>query len=340
MKRSWRLGFVALVVSMFIARAVLAQDRPIELKFSSWIGSGHGFHTSVLVPWARMVEERSQGKLKVTLFPGATLGKPADHWDMVKNGIADIGWGAYSYTPGRFPLTSVGDLPFLFKTGKGGSRVMWEIYQKHLQKEQEGVKILWLFVHAPGQVHTLRKPIRTLDDLGGVKLRVPGGVVANVVKQLGAIPVTIPAPDTYSALERGVVDGTIFPWETVAGFKLSELLRHHAVANLYVTPNFVAMNQRRYESLPPDLRKVIDDLSGAWAAEFTGGAWDKNDEDGIEAAKKVGAAIYTLPAEERQRWIARVKPLEDEWVSGVEAKGFPGRQVLNDLRELVRRYDP
>lgn len=340
MRRWFLAALIALALLGLSAAPASAQDKPIELKLSHWVGVGHNHHKNVLVPWAKMVEERSKGRLKVTIFPGGVLGKPADHWDMVKDGIADIGWGTHNYTPGRFPLTSAGDLPFIFKTAKGGSRAMWELYQKHLQKEHEGVKVLWVFVHPPAQLHLAKKPVKTLEDLAGMKLRSPGGQVAALVKTLGATPVTMAAPEVYNALERGVVDGTVFPWEAIFGFKLSEVLKHHTVANLYVSTFFITMNQKKYDSLPPDLKKVVDELSGAWGAEFAGAAWDKGEEDGIAAAKKAGAQTHVLTAEERQRWIQKAKPVEDEWITSVGSKGLPGKQVLADLRELVKRFDP
>lgn len=332
----------ALVLSLtwLAPGGAVAQEKPIELKLSHWVGINHNHHKNVLAPWAKMVEERSKGRLKVPVFPGGTLGKPTDHWDMIRDGIADIGWGTHNYTPGRFPLTSAGDLPFIFKSSKGGSRALWELYVKHLQKEHEGVKVLWLFITTPFQVHTTRKPVKTVEDLAGLKLRAPGGQVTATVKQLGAIPVTLAAPESYQALERGTVDGTVFPWEAIFGFKLYELIRHHTVANMIVSTFFITMNQKKYDSLPPDLKKVIDDLSGAWGAEFAGAAWDKGEEDGINAAKKAGATTYTLPPSELQRWVQKTKPVEDEWLTTMAAKGLPGRQVLADLRELVKRFDP
>jgi len=195
-------------------------------------------------------------------------------------------------------------------------------------------------VHPPGHFHLAKKPVRVLEDLAGLKIRAATPMLTNMVKTLGAIPVGIPAPDTYTALERGTVDGTIFPWEAIQGFKLAEVLKHHAVVGLYVAPLFTFMNQKKYDSLSPDLRKVIDDLSGAWGAEFTGTVWDRNEQHGIDAARKAGATIYTVPQEERQRWAARLKPVEEEWLKGLEAKGLPGRQLLSDLREAIKRYDP
>src|SRR5262245_21432946 len=206
-----------------------AQDKPIELKLSHWVSTAHIHHKTVLEPWAKMNDEQSKGRLKIMIYPGGVLGKPADHWDMVKNGIADIGWGTHNYTGGRFPLTSAADLPFIFKTSKGGSRALWELYVKDLQKEHAGVKVLWLFHTTPFHVHTSKKPVKTLEDMVGLKMRTAGGQVAATVKHLGAVPVPIAAPDAYSALERGTVDGTMFPWEAIFSFKLHEVIKHHTI---------------------------------------------------------------------------------------------------------------
>jgi len=339
MRHAWMAAVLALTFAGLHAGPAAAQDKPIELRFSSWVGIGHGHHREVLVPWAKLIGEKSGGRLKVTIYPGGVLGKPADHWDLIKNGIADMGFGTHGYTPGRFPLTSVADLPLLYKSGKGGSQALWSIFDKHLKAEHADVKVLWIFVHPPGQIHMAKKPVHTPEDLAGLKLRAPTAVTVAIVKALGGTPVTLAAPETYNALERGVIDGTLFPWEAISGFKLAEVLRHHTVVNLYATSLFMTMNQKKYESLSPDLRKVIDDLSGAWGAEFTGAAWDKNEEEGMAAAKNAGATIYAVPAAERARWAAKLKPVEDEWITSMQSRGLPGREVLQDLREALQRYD-
>ena len=331
---------LALALVWFSTGPAAAQDKSIELKFSSWVGVGHGHHVAVLVPWSKMIEEKSGGRLKVTIYPGSTLGKPADHFDLVKSGIADMGFASPGYTPGRFPLISATELPLLFNTAKGGSQAVWSLSDRYFKAEFAGVKLLWIWVHPPGQFHLAKKPVRVLEDLAGLKIRAATPMLANMVKALGATPVNIAAPETYNALERGVVDGTIFPWEAIAGFKLAEVIRHHAVVNLYVSPLITIMNQKKYESLPPDLRKVIDELSGVWGAEFTGAAWDRNENEGIAAAKKAGATIYPVLQDERARWATKLKPVEDEWLANTEAKGLPTRQLLKDLREAIKRYDP
>ena len=340
MRHAWKVPALALAFVGLLAGVTAAQDKPIELKFASWVGIAHGHHTGVLVPWTKMIEDKSGGRLKVTIYPGGTLGKPADHADLVLNGIADMGFISPGYTPGRFPLISVAELPLLFKSGKGGSQAAWSIFDKDLKKDFAGFKVLWMWVHPPGHFHLAKKQVKVLEDLAGLKIRAATPMLTSMVKALGATPVSIAAPDTYNALERGTVDGTIFPWEAISSFKLAEVLRYHAVVNLYASPLVTIMNQKKYDGLPPDLRKVIDDLSGAWGAEFTGGVWDKNENEGIAAARKVSATIYTVPAEERQRWAARLKPVEEEWIKNMEGKGLPGRQILGDLREAVKKYDP
>jgi TRAP-type C4-dicarboxylate transport system substrate-binding protein len=331
---------LALLLASSLAAPATAQDKPIELKFSSWVSAVHGHHTGVMVPWAKMVEEKSKGRLKITIYPGGTLGKAVDHYDMVKDGIADMGFTTPGYTPGRFPLIAATELPLLFKSSRGGSLAVMSIFDKYFKAELKDVKVLWIWVHPPGHFHFAKKPVRRLEDLAGLKIRAATPMLTTMVKTLGGIPVSIPAPDTYTALERGTVDGTIFPWEAISSFKLAEVLRHHAEVGLYVAPLFTMMNQKKYDSLPADLRKVIDDLSGAWGAEFNGKVWDQNELVGIEAIKKAGATIYKIPAEERDRWAAKLKPVEAEWVKSVEAKGLPARQLLSDLREAIKKYDP
>jgi TRAP-type C4-dicarboxylate transport system substrate-binding protein len=333
---------VALILALVAAPLdpAAAQDKPIELKFSSWVSAVHGHHTGVMVPWAKMVEEKSKGRLKITIYPGSTLGKAADHYDMVKDGIADMGFTTPGYTPGRFPLITATELPMLFKSSRGGSLAVMSIFDKYFKNEFKDVKVLWFWVHPPGHFHLARKQVKVMEDLAGLKIRAATPMLVNMVKTLGATPVSIPAPDTYTALERGTVDGTIFPWEAISSFKIAEVLKHHVASGLYVAPLFTFMNLKKYESLPPDLRKVIDELSGAWGAEFNGKVWDANELVGIEAIKKAGGTIYTLPAEERQRWASKLKPVEEEWLKSMEAKNLPGRQLLNDLREAIKKYDP
>lgn len=329
----------ALGLTTGLARPARAQAKPIELKVSHWVPVGHVFHQHVLLPWAEMVEKKSGGRLKITIFPGSVLGKPADHWDMVQNGIVDIAWGAQSYTTGRFPLTSAINLPFLTKTGKGGSRAVWEFYLKHLQKEYARVKVLWLYCIPPFQLHLTKKAALTPDQFAGMRIRAGGGAISDIVKALGGVPVAMVLPEAYNALERGIIDGTALPYEALFSFKLAEVTKHHVETSMYTDPHFFAMNLAKYNSLPADLKKVLDELSGAWGAEFSGEAWDKGELPGIEAGRKAGNQFYKLTPEQRNLWIEKAKGVEIDWLRAMEAKGLPGKQALADFRELLKRYD-
>jgi TRAP-type C4-dicarboxylate transport system substrate-binding protein len=316
-----------------------AQDKPIELKLSHWGPPGH-VNQVVFVPWAEMIEKKSGGKLKVTVFPGGVLGKPADHWDLAQNGVVDISWGTHNYTAGRFPLTSAMDLPFLINSAKGGSRALQEYYAKHLAKEHDKVKVLWLQCPAPFQLHMTKKAALTPADLVGVRIRTGGGQLSEIVKSLGAVPVALSVPETYNALERGVVDGTILPYEAAKAFKLSEVTKHVVDVRIFTASQFTVMNLAKYNALPADLKKVIDELSGVWGAEFAGAAWDKAEIAGLDAIVKAGIQQHKLSDAQRAAWKEKTKPVEEEWLRTMQAKGLPAKQALADLKDLLKRYDP
>ena len=321
------------------ALAATASAQTIELKLSHWGPPTH-VNQKVYLPWADMVAKKSDGKLKVTVFPGGVLGKPADHWDMGENGVVDISWGTHNYTAGRFPLTSAMDLPFLINSAKGGSRALHEYYLKHLQKEHGKVKVLWLQCPAPFQLHMTKKAALTPADLTGVRIRTGGGQLSEVVKSLGAVPVALSVPETYNAMERGVVDGTILPYEASKAFKLSEVTKHVVGVGIYTATQFTIMNLDKYNSLPPDLKKVIDELSGPWGAEFAGAAWDRGEEEGLAAIKAAGIQHHKLSDAQRAVWQEKTKVVEAEWVRTMEAKGLPAKQALADLKDLIKKYDP
>jgi TRAP-type transport system periplasmic protein len=332
---------VAMLTGCGLAAALCApaSAQTIELKLSHWGPPTH-VNQKVFLPWAEMIEKKSGGKLKVIVFAGGVLGKPGDHWDMGQNGVVDITWGTHNYTAGRFPLTSAMDLPFLANTAKGASRALQEFYVKHLQKEHEKVKLLWLQSPAPFQLHLANKLALKPEDMAGLRIRTGGGQPSEIVKSLGAVPVALAVPETYNAMERGVVDGTILPYEAAKAFKLAEVEKHVVAVNIFTTSQFTIMNLDKYKSLPADLRAIIDELSGNWGAEFAGTAWDKAEEEGLEAIRKAGVQLHKISEAERAAWRAKTKVVEEEWVRTMEAKGLPAKQALADLRELIKKYDP
>lgn len=328
-----------LVIFLAMGRSSYAQAvKPIELKLSHWMSPLHNLHVGVFTPFAKELEEQTKGRVKITIYGGEALGKAKDQYDSAVNGITDIALFIQGYTAGRFPLTQVIELPIDVPSAKVGSRVIWELYGKYLKQEYPGVKLLTLWTHEPGHVHMSKKPVKTLEDIKGLRLRSPGPIQTALVRELGASPLTMPVPELYDALNRGMADGTVIGFSAVKDFKLYEVLKYHTISNLYVMTMGLAMNLKSWNSLPPDIQKTMEGLIGAPLSEMAGNSFDKYDALGKEEAKRVGAEIYTLPPEEKKRWEDRIRPLNEKWVADMEAKGLPGKKIFEETRQLVAKY--
>jgi TRAP-type C4-dicarboxylate transport system substrate-binding protein len=339
-KKFFLLVMVLCFVLIVVAGNSSAQTgKPIELKLSHFMSPMHNLHVDVFAPFAKEVEERTKGRVKVTIFPGEALGKAKDHYDMAMHGVTDIAFVIHGYTAGRFPLTSVMELPFLVPSAKIGSRVAWDLYEKkYLAPEYPGIKVLSFWVHSPGHIHMTKKSVRTLDDIKGLRLRSPGPQQTLLLKEFGVSPLTIPIPELYQALQRGMADGAVIPFSAIVDFKLYELVRFHTLADLYVMTMSLVMNQKAWEGLPPDIQKAIEEIAGFRTSEMAGASYDKYDVLGKEAAKKVGAEIYALSPDEKKKWVDRSKPLVDKWITDTEAKGLPGRKVFEEATQLLGKY--
>jgi TRAP-type C4-dicarboxylate transport system substrate-binding protein len=313
-----------------------AESKTIELKMSHFMPTKHTQH-KVMAKWAKKIEAQSNGALKVTIFPGGALGKPPHQYDNAVKGITDIAFGLQSYTAGRFPLTSSLRLPFLVKSGEQGSKVFWSMYEKYLKNEYKDVKVLWLFNHGPGQIHTTKKQVKSLEDLKGLKLRTPGAIMSRVLKRLGAVPVPMPITQVYTALERKTIDGICGPWEVMRPFKFYELIKYTTVADMYTLTFFQVMNKDKYDSLPNNLKKVIDNNIGKKMAVTAGKAYDRGDKPAYELCIKKGVQAYNLTPQERERWIKAAKPVEADWLNDMKAKGLPGYEVLDYAKTMLRQ---
>lgn len=312
-----------------IAVGGVASGETIELKMSHFMPTKHVQHAKVMEPWAKKIGELTDGRVIVTIFPGGALGKPPHQYDNAVKGITDIAFGLQSYTPGRFPLTSALRLPFMVKSGEQGARVLWSMYEKYLQQEYKDVKVLWLFMHGPGQMYTTKKQVKTIDDLKGLKIRSPGAIMSKVVKQYGAVPVHMPITQVYTALERKTVDGVAAPWETMRPFRFYEQCKYAAVADIYSMTFFVVMNKKKYESLPADIRKIIDENSGLQMAIKAGRAYDQADIPGKKLFEDKGGITYQLPAAEKEKWMKAAMPIKTNWIKDMKTKGLPGQAVLD-----------
>jgi TRAP-type C4-dicarboxylate transport system substrate-binding protein len=291
----------------------------------------------MLEPLKKELEEKSKGRIKVTIHPGGALAAAPAHYENVVAGAFDIGWTLQGYTPGRFPLTGVVELPFLWSSAQDATGVFWQMFQElpALQNEYRDVKVLAIWTHDLGQLYTTSKPVRTLEDLRGLKIRAPGPVQVSMLRALGAVPVTMPAGEIYDALERGVVDGLVIGLSAIKGFRLDQVVKHATLANSYVAAMIVAMNQQSYKKLSVEDRALLDSLTGKRMAMLGAKNYDDEADDGMEALKKAKAGIYQLSPSEMEKWKQATAPVSKEWIKEMDSKGLPGKQVYDKMQSLM-----
>ena len=317
----------------FLAHNVFAEET-IELKISHFAPPTWTPQKDILEPWAKKIETLTNGRIHFSFFPKEALGKGSEQYNLAVKGTADIALSVTEYSPGRFPLTSSMRLPFLSKSAERNSLVLWSLYQKYLQEEYKDTKVLWLFCHGAGHLHTVSKPVKTLEDIKGLRLRVADPALGKVVELLGAIPVVSTAPEGYQLLQEGKVDGAIIAWSGAIDFKYLELCKYHTEINMYTLPMFVAMNKEKYTSLPEDVKKIFDENSGEKMAVMTGRAFDNVDVKAKKIAQDRGDFIYSLPKAEHERWKKITVVVGDHWVEEMKAKGLPGQEVLAYVVDL------
>ena len=332
------VGLATLLAVKLIVPTAYAQD--ITLKLHHFLPPQAIAQTEFLEPWARKIEAESGGRIKIDIYPAMQLGgKPPQLYDQVRDGVVDLVWTVPSYTPGRFPKLEVFELPFMTASAEATSQAVMEYADKHLEGYFPGVKPLLLHVHAPGLLHMNDRPIRRLEDLVGAKLRAPTRAITDTLNQLGAVPVGMPAPQVPQAISRGVVDGTVFPYEVTLPLRIHEITDSHTEIwdgrGLYTTVLMLAMNQNAYERLPEDLRAIIDANAGMAIAEEIGRVWDEAEAPGRAAAEAAGDQFIDLDATEIERWKFSSEPVVTRWVESI---GDDGPALLEDARALVAKY--
>jgi TRAP-type transport system periplasmic protein len=330
--------FAILLTGIFLAvfpGAVAAET--IDLKFAHSFSPMHTMQKKVFEPWGEKISTETNGQVKVTMFPGGALGKPGDHYVLAESGIADIVYLLHDYSPGRFPVTTVFELPFMTPTAQTASEAMWNTYEKfpELQKEYSKYKVLALFCHPAGHFHTTKKPIRTIGDFKGLKIRTASPWVTVALKNFGSIPVEMPITETYTSLERGVVDGTVVPFEGLGIFKLDDLVKYTTLTDFYTVTMAVLMNKSKYDSLPADIQKVIDDNSGLVMSSWCGKAYDAAEIPFKEKAVKKGIEMIKLSEADMQTLHAETLPLREQWVEGMKTKGIDGKPILEGALQFL-----
>lgn len=322
------------------ATAAMAQD--VTLRMHQFLPPQANVPKLVLDVWADKVEAASEGRIKIERYASMQLGgTPPELMDQAIDGVADIVWTVVGYTPGRYPSTEVFELPFMVTDARAASSAYWQMFEKHMKDtEFKDIHILGTWVHGPGMLHT-NKEIRTPADMQGMKIRGGSRLVNQLLEITGATPVGMPVPAIPEGLSKGVIDGTTIPWEVTSSLKVPELVKNHTEftgSALYTLTFVLAMNKDKYESLPDDLKKVIDDNSGLEFSIFAGGTQADSDGPARQIAVDLGNNIVTLNEEETAVWRETSQPIYDAWVADMKEKGIDGQALIDEAKSLMDAY--
>jgi len=333
-KRLIQLSFCLFGLFGVVLMPAGAEAAAEKLTFSIFFPPTHA-QAKVAMDFAKEIEKRTQNRVEITCFPGGTLTGASQVYDGVVNGISDLGNSCFAYTRGRFPVMAVVDLPLGYLNGLVASRVADTFAIETRPEELDDVKVLYVHAHGPGLLHT-RKPVQTLEDLKGMKIRATG-LSAKIVEALGAVPVAMPQGGTYEALQKGVVEGTFGPIEVLKGWKQGEVIQYTTECfNVgYTTAMFVVMNLQKWNALPDDIKKIIDAASREWV-DVHGRAWDDADREGREYTLGLGNKIIPLSPEESSKWRAAVKPVIDDYIETTP----DGQTHVDRIQGILNKYQP
>jgi len=319
-------------------------QQSVTLKFHTFMAPSSNVWLNMNKAWMDKVEKDSGGRIKFEAYPAMQLGgTPAQLYDQARDGVVDIVWTLPGYTAGRFPRAEVFELPFMMSNAEATSKAYWEYGQTLAPDEFKDVQVLALHVHGPGVIHTAGKPVKSISDMRGLKMRAPTRQVTKLMGALGATPVGMPVPAIPDALSKGTIQGCVIPWEVVPSVKVHELTKFHAEfdpagGSLYTAAFVMAMNKAKYNSLPPDLKKFIDANSGMATSAWLGKVQQAGDIPGRKAAADRGNTIFTVSPAEAQEFRRAARTLEVEWVEDMNKKGFDGRKLLDTARALIDKH--
>jgi TRAP-type C4-dicarboxylate transport system substrate-binding protein len=301
-------------------------------------------HSAMLAPWVEMVEEASQGRIQIDIYPAMHLGgQPPALIDQVREGIVDVVWTLPGYTPGRFPRIEVFELPFLNAHPIVTNFAIQEFLERHPEEFAE-YKVISVFVHAGQLIHSTQ-PVHTAEDLRGLKIRIPTRVAGWMVEGWGAVPLGTPVSKIPEMLSKGIVDATLIPFEVAFGLQVHDLVDHHIFLDDPRSERFngqvlmIAMNLDTYESLPPDLKSVIDAHAGRNIARWMGEVWTNVEKPGREAALASGEFTYLPPPEVAKLRAWTEEPVAERWIDVVAEKGIDGRTLITEAKSLIEKYE-
>lgn len=319
---------------LLTATPALAQD--VTLKLHHFLPETSFVPAEILTPWAERIEAESGGRIKVEAYPSMALGgKPADLIEQAVDGVADVVWTLPGYTPGRFPRTEVVELPFMSGDAGATLAALWSMAEGWQDSDFRDVHLLGIWVHGPGVIHSAR-PVATLEDMAGMKLRAPSRAASMLLEKAGAAPIGMPAPAVPEALSKGVIDGAMFPWEVTSSVRVGEFVNNHTEFEgraVYTAVLMLAMNKGVYDALPDDLKAVIDGASGAEFSANAGRVQQTGDLPPRDQAVSDSANIITISGDEAARWHDLGRKVIADWSAAAE--GFDGAALVDEARAAI-----
>lgn len=352
-KRLLGFGVVSVALSALVAcggsestggspTAEAEEDTPapsgavVDLSISSFMPGPHPQHTDLFEPFIEQVEEVTEGRVTGTMYPANALGESNAQYDLVVNGVADMSMALHGYTPGRFPLTGVTELPFMGGNAVESTEIFWNLHEQfpEIAEEHDGTKVAWLFKNDPAQLLTVDKPIQSPEDLNGLRIRTPSPAANGILEAYGAIPVSMPMGDVYEAMQRGVVDGALAPASVITNFQLADVTGYITKGDFYTSSLFVVINPNTWSQIAEEDQVAIEELMGEAMALKAGEIYDEDGEGGWNAAREGGIEIYEISDEELDTWKAPLEHLNEEWVEEMEAQGLPGQAIFDEAIRL------
>ena len=334
---------VALIMSsIFFLMTILSSTvMAKQINFSSWLPPGHPIMADMMIPWMENVKKATDGRVDVKLL-AKSMGHPKDYMDIVKNGMADVGYSCNAYAAGRFKLYEGMEIPFLGNDAEALSVAYWRTYKKYFEKANEyrGVQVIGLMTHGPGAIHNSKKVIQSITDAKGLKFRVPGGMSVHVVKALGGVGLAKPASQIYELLSRGVADGVVLPLESIKSFKITKVVPYTTLVpdGLYNVAFYLVMNQKTFNGFSAADQKAVMAESGETFAKLAGKAWNAADKVGLAAMKANGNTIETASPEFIAEIKEATKHLESGWTKRANMRGVAGEAALRFFRRTVAEY--
>lgn len=317
-----------------------AQAADVTLRFAHPWPAGSAIHNG-LEEWSQSLNQASDGRIEVQLFPSQTLAKAAKSYDAVIGRIADVTATVQGYTANRFPLTQVIELPGIVETSAQGSCILQKLYdQGALADEYSDTHVLFVYTNGPGHLHTRKQEVKKPEDLAGMRIRRPTTLIGELFEELGAQSAGMPAPEIYQSLQRNVIDGVAISWDGAKVFRLNELTRHHTELNLYSLSFVVTMNKDVYSQLPVDLKTVVDTHSGEKWSQHMAAVFDDLDKQSRSEAQAKGSKIVELTDELRSAWQPALQRVTEKYLDALESQGLPARKVYQHVQILNEQCTP